>query len=92
MLCVCNVLRKPTKMATIANEQLIYFPWIFLKSCLAASQSNRELSFAPLRQCKDVLRYIPFFLQIIASGWVVEPLLHNGQLYSMVTYLAQVGI
>ncbi|CAB3991539.1 -related lipid transfer 9 [Paramuricea clavata] len=29
--------------------------------------------------------------KIISSGWVVEPLLHNGQLYSMVTYLAQVS-
>ncbi|XP_028409728.1 uncharacterized protein LOC114532426 [Dendronephthya gigantea] len=29
--------------------------------------------------------------KIIASGWVVEPLLHNGQLQSMVTYLAQVN-
>ena len=29
---------------------------------------------------------------MIASGFVVEPLLHDGQLFSMVTYLAQVGV
>ena len=29
--------------------------------------------------------------KVIASGWVVEPLLHNGQLYSMVTYLTQIN-
>lgn len=35
---------------------------------------------------KDVKR-----AKILASGWVVEPVLHNGQLYSMVTYLSQMN-
>ncbi|XP_046847721.1 uncharacterized protein LOC124441316 [Xenia sp. Carnegie-2017] len=29
--------------------------------------------------------------KIIYSGWVIEPILHNGQLYSTVTYMAQVN-
>ena len=31
-----------------------------------------------------------FVFKIFSSGWIIEPVLQNGQLYSMVSYLSQV--
>lgn len=37
-----------------------------------------------------VVNCVAIALQVFSSGWVIEPILQDGHLYSMVSYLSQV--
>lgn len=47
--------------------------------------AGTSVDIPELPQHKDITR-----LKIHVAGWVIEPMLQNGQLYSMVSYLAQI--